>query len=74
MPVQILLFWLILDPITFGLGSIGAYLVFIELSTLDSLPSIADLIVIVKKRKLAVLALAVAVIYFFYRLFAVINI
>jgi hypothetical protein len=74
MDTQTLIFWFILDPITFGLGSIGAYLIFQEFAGLDHFPPTPhDILFIIKKRWLACLALAVAVVYFFYRLFTVLG-
>jgi hypothetical protein len=74
MNTQTLIFWLILDPITFGLGSIGAYLIFQEFASLDHFPPTPhDILLIIKKRWLACLALVIAVVYFFYRLFTVLG-
>lgn len=73
MDSQTILFWFILDPVTFGLGSIGAYIIFRELSDLDHFPSMTELIQLLKKRWLAFLFIAVAVGYFFYRLMSVLN-
>jgi hypothetical protein len=73
MDPQTILFWFILDPITFGLGSIGAYIIFRELSDLDHFPSISDMIHLLRKRWLAFLFLAIAVGYFFFRLISVLQ-
>ena len=71
MDPETIVFWFILDPITFGLGSIGAYLIFHEVSEMDHFPSINEFLFLLKKRWLACLFLAVAIGYFFFRLFNV---
>ncbi len=71
--IETLVFWLILDPITFGLGSIGAYLLFKEYVNLDHSPSLRELLPLALKHWKALGALAVAILYFFYRLFTVLN-
>jgi len=73
MTSQTLIFWLIVDPITFGLGSIGAYILFNEIVALDHVPYRYEIIPLIKKRWGALLALAIAVSYFFYRLFSVLQ-
>jgi hypothetical protein len=73
MTTQTLIFWLVLDPITFGLGSIGAYLLFKEFVEMEHRPSLPDFLERIKKRWPAFLALGIAVAYFFYRLFSVLN-
>jgi hypothetical protein len=70
---QTIVFWLILDPITFGLGSIGAYIIFHEISDLDHFPPLTEILLILKRRWLACLVLAIAVGYFFFRLFSVLR-
>jgi hypothetical protein len=72
MPVSNLVFWLVIDPITFGLGSIGAYILFNELSAFDRFPTWREMVMLIKKRWLALLGLGIAVTYFFYRLSSVI--
>lgn len=74
MAPQTILFWFILDPITFGLGSIGAYLIFHEMAELDHFPSLSEIFQLLKRRWLACLFLAIAVGYFFYRLFSVLQV
>ena len=71
MDPETILFWFILDPITFGLGSIGAYLIFHEVSEMDHFPSIKEILLLLKKHWLACLFLAIAIGYFFFRLFNV---
>jgi hypothetical protein len=68
-----ILFWFILDPITFGLGSIGAYLIFQEFVELEHFPSITEVVQLLKKHWLACLFLAIAIGYFLFRLFTVLN-
>ncbi len=74
MDPQTIIFWFILDPITFGLGSIGADLIFHEIAELDQVPSSAETLQILKRRWLACLFLAIAVGYFFFRLFSVLKV
>lgn len=74
MDPQTIVFWFILDPITFGLGSIGAYLIFHEIAELDHFPSFTETLQILRRRWLAFLFLAIAVGYFFIRLFSVLRI
>jgi hypothetical protein len=73
MDSQTILFWFILDPITFGLGSIGAYRIFQEFVELDHFPSMSEVLRLLKKHWLACLFLAIAVGYFLFRLFSVLN-
>jgi hypothetical protein len=74
MDPQTIVFWFILDPITFGLGSIGAYLIFHEIADLEHFPSFSETRQIFKRRWLACLFLAIAVSYFFFRLFSVLKV
>jgi len=73
MPAPTLVFWLVVDPITFGLGSIGAYILFNEFTTFDHFPTLAEIIQMITKRWLALAALAISVFYFFYRLWSVLS-
>jgi hypothetical protein len=73
MDPQTIVFWFIFDPITFGIGSIGAYIIFRELSDLDHFPSMSDMIQLLRKHWLAFLFLAIAIGYFFYRLVSVLQ-
>jgi hypothetical protein len=73
MEPQTIVFWFVLDPITFGLGSIGAYLIFTEVADMDHFPSLKELAQLLKRRWLACLFLAIAIGYFFYRLFTVLS-
>jgi hypothetical protein len=68
-----LVFWLLVDPITFGLGSIGAYILFNEFVILDHFPSADEIIALTRNRWKAIGALAIATLYFFYRLFSVLT-
>jgi hypothetical protein len=74
MDPKTIVFWFILDPITFGLGSIGAYLIFHDMAELDHFPSLNEIFQLLRKRWLACLFLAIAFGYFFYRLFSVLGI
>ena len=73
MEPQTIVFWFILDPITFGLGSIGAYIIFREISDLDHFPSLGELFQLLKKHWLACTFLAIAIGYFIFRLVSVLN-
>lgn len=73
MDPQTILFWFILDPVTFGLGSIGAYIIFREISDLDHFPSLVEFLQLLKKHWLACTFLAIAIGYFIYRLVSVLN-
>ena len=68
-----IIFWLILDPITFGLGSIGGYILFRELVEHERLPHRGEWIPLFKKHWFAILALGISVGYFLYRLIMVLN-
>ena len=70
---QNIIFWLILDPITFGLGSIGGYILFRELVEHERLPHRDEWSGLLRQHWFALLALAVAIGYFFYRLSYVLN-
>lgn len=72
MPVSNLIFWLIADPITFGFGSIGAYIFFQELTVFDHFPTLSEILKLFQKRKFALIGLVIAIVYFFYRLYSVI--
>ena len=68
MSKETLFFWVIIDPLTFILGSIGGYILFHEVVEMDHLPRFFEIIKIIRRRWLAWLSLAISVIYFFYRL------
>ena len=68
-----LIFWLILDPITFGLGSIGGYVLFQQFVEHERLPRGGEWLTLFKKHWFALLSLGIAVAYFFYRLSYVLN-
>lgn len=68
-----ILFWLILDPITFGLGSIGGYILFREFVEHERLPSRDEWLPLLRQHWFAILALGISIGYFFYRLFYFLN-
>jgi len=68
-----IIFWLILDPLTFGLGSIGGYILFRELVEHERLPHRDEWLPLLKQHWFALLALGLAIGYFFYRLNYVLN-
>ena len=73
MSTENIIYWLILDPITFGLGSIGAYILFQELVEHERLPNRNEWLPLIQKHWFALLALGIAIGYFIYRLVYVIN-
>ena len=73
MTTENIIFWLILDPITFVLGSFGAYILFRELYKYESLPVWDEWLSLLKHYWFAFLELSVSFGYFFYRLFYVLN-
>ena len=68
-----MLFWVIIDPLTFVLGSLGGFILFHEIVDMDRFPSFSGILQMLKKRWLAFLSLSIAIIYFFYRMFALLN-
>ena len=52
-----------------GIGSYGAYILFGEFVKLERFPSISQFLLIVRQRWYAFLALSIALVLFFYRLF-----
>ena len=68
-----IIYWLILDPITFGLGSIGGYILFRELVEHERLPNRDEWLPLFRQHWFAILALGVAIGYFLYRLIYVLN-
>jgi preprotein translocase subunit Sss1 len=68
-----IIFWVILDPITFGLGSIGGYILFREFVEHERLPNRDEWIPLLKQHALAILALGISIGYFLYRLFYVLG-
>ena len=68
-----IIFWLILDPITFGLGSIGGYVLFREFVEHERLPHKDEWLPLLKQHWFAILGLGIAVGYFIYRLLYVLN-
>lgn len=73
MPAETLIFWLILDPVTFGLGSIGGYILFREFVEHERLPIGKEWVILLKKHIVALLSLGIAIGYFIYRVFYVLN-
>jgi hypothetical protein len=65
---ETILFWVIIDPLTFVLGSLGGFVLFHEIVDMDHVPSVKDLIQIGKRRWLAFISLSISIIYFFYRM------
>lgn len=70
---SLLVFWLILDPITFGLGSIGAYILFQQFVEHERFPKGHEWFVVLREHWFAVVALTIAIGYFLFRLFSVVG-
>jgi hypothetical protein len=68
-----IIFWLILDPITFGLGSIGGYILFRQFVEHERLPRGDEWVQLFRQYWYALLALGISIGYFFYRLFYFLN-
>ena len=66
-------YWVILDPLTFWFGTLGAYLVFQELSNLERRPNIEEWKRIFKKLWVGFLGLAIAIVYFIFRIATELN-
>jgi hypothetical protein len=73
MSTETLFFWVIIDPLTFALGSIGGYILFREVVEMDHLPRLNELIQIIRHRWMAFLSLTISVLYFFYRLITILH-
>lgn len=73
MTTQTMFFWVIIDPLTFILGSLGGFILFHEIVDIDHLPTFKEIFQIVKRRLLACTALSISVIYFFYRMVTLIH-
>lgn len=73
MPPENLIIWLVLDPITFSLGSIGGYILFREFVEHERLPRRDEWIPLLKQHWFAILALGIAIVFFFYRIYVVLN-
>jgi hypothetical protein len=71
--IENFVFWLVLDPITFGLGSIGGYILFREFVEHERLPHRDEWLPLLRQHWGAILALIVAIGYFFYRLLSFLN-
>lgn len=70
---ETIFFWVIIDPLTFILGSLGGYILFHEIVDLDHFPAMREIIPIVRRRWLACISLTISVVYFFYRMITLIN-
>ena len=60
---------LVYDIVMIGLGSYGAYILFSEFVKMEHIFSISQILSVLRKRWYAFLALAIAIILFFHRLF-----
>jgi hypothetical protein len=70
---ETLFFWVIIDPLTFVLGSLGGFILFREVVDMDHLPAFKEIIQLAKRRWLACLSLSISIIYFFYRMISLLN-
>ena len=68
-----LFFWVIIDPLTFILGSLGGYILFHEVVDMDHIPSFSELFQIIRNRWLACVSLTISILYFFYRLITILQ-
>lgn len=68
MKFESLIFWIVIDPLTFLLGSIGGYVFFREFVDMDHFPNIQEMIKVIKRHWFASLFLLIAIIYFFFRI------
>jgi hypothetical protein len=73
MATENIIFWLILDPITFVMGSFGAYILIRELYEYETLPVWVEWLSLFKHYWFAFFGLSVSFGFFFYRLFYVLN-
>lgn len=73
MTIESLFFWIIIDPLTFILGSIGGYILFHEVVDMDHIPKFNELTQIIRRRSLAFVSLSVSILYFFYRLVTIVQ-
>jgi hypothetical protein len=60
---------LVYDLVMIGIGSYGAYILFNEFVEREHIFSINQILAVLRKRWYAVMALALAIILFFYQLF-----
>ena len=73
MTIENVIFWWILDQITFVLGSFGAYILFRELYIYENFPKWSEWLSLFKQYWFAFLELGISFGYFFYRLFSVLG-
>jgi len=70
---ETLLFWILIDPLTFILGSLGGFVIFHEFADMDHFPSFKEIAGLFRKRWIAFLSLSISIIYFFYRMISLIE-
>jgi hypothetical protein len=73
MTTETLLFWVIIDPLTFVLGSLGGFILFREIVDIDHVPSLKELAQIGKRRWFAFISLSISIVYFFYRMVSLLQ-
>lgn len=73
MSKETLFFWILIDPLTFIMGSIGGYILFHEVVDMDHLSGFSELFQIIKRRWMACLSLSTSIFYFFYRLVTILQ-
>ena len=69
---ETLLFWVLIDPLTFVLGSLGGFVLFREFANMDHFPKFKEIAKLFRKRWGALVALIISIIYFFYRMVSLI--
>lgn len=73
MNTETLFFWVIIDPLTFILGSLGGYILFHEIVDMETIPSFREITLLLRRRWIALLSLSISVVYFFYRMVTLLN-
>ena len=73
MTTETVFFWVIIDPLTFILGSLGGYILFHEIVDMEHVPTFKEILLIVKRRWLACISLSISVVYFFYRMVTLLH-
>ena len=63
---ETLLFWILIDPLTFILGSLGGFVIFHEFSGMDHFPNFREIVRLLKKRWVALLSLSISISWKYY--------
>ena len=70
---ETLLFWVLIDPLTFVLGSLGGFVLFREFANMDHFPNFMEIARLFRQRWVALVSLLISIIYFFYRMISLIE-